>query len=53
MKYIKYFESKNVKKHDKIKNEYCKNNNIRLIRIPYTSINEVNTILNRELGILI
>lgn len=25
-----------VKNHDKIKNEWCKNNNIPLIRIPYT-----------------
>lgn len=29
----KHFES--TKKHDAIKNEYCKNNGIRLIRIPY------------------
>ena len=27
--------SKRYKKHDMIKNEYCKNKNIPLIRIPY------------------
>ena len=30
---IKTFNS--TKKDDKIKNEYCKKNNIKLIRIPY------------------
>ena len=34
---------------DNIKNEYCKNNNIRLIRIPYTQYNNIEYILNREL----
>lgn len=28
--------------NDKLKNEYCKNNNIKLIRIPYTQINNIN-----------
>lgn len=32
----------NTKKHDKIKNQYCKNNNIRLIRIPYWDYNKLN-----------
>ena len=31
-----------VRLHDKIKNEYCSKNNIRLIRIPYTDIKNVN-----------
>ena len=26
-----------IKKHDNIKNEFCKNNNIKLLRIPYNS----------------
>ena len=33
-----------IKEKDKIKNQYCKNNNIKLIRIPYTDYN----ILNKE-----
>jgi very-short-patch-repair endonuclease len=32
---------------DKIKTEYCKRNNIKLIRIPYFEINNINTILER------
>lgn len=36
---IEYFGGQKAfelrKKHDQIKNEYCKNNNIRLVRIPY------------------
>lgn len=35
--------------HDRIKNDYCSNNGIKLIRIPYTKINKVNEILNFEL----
>ena len=27
---------------DNIKNQYCKNNNIKLIRIPYTDFNKLN-----------
>ena len=33
------------KKHDKIKTEYCQNNNIQLIRIPYTKFNKIEEIL--------
>lgn len=38
---------------DKVKNEYCRNNNIHLIRIPYTSFkdideNYINSLLSRE-----
>jgi very-short-patch-repair endonuclease len=32
--------------HDTIKNEYCKDNNIKLVRIPYWDINNIETILN-------
>ena len=31
---------------DKIKNEYCKNNNIRLIRISYKDFNKIDSILH-------
>lgn len=34
--------------HDEIKNEYCKNNNIKLVRIPYWNINDIETILSNE-----
>lgn len=33
---------KNTQYHDKIKNEWCKNNNITLIRIPYTHLKEIS-----------
>ena len=36
---------------DKIKNEYCKNNNIRLVRIPYSEYDNIENILNKELKI--
>lgn len=32
----KLFYNENIEKHDKIKNNWCKENNIPLIRIPYT-----------------
>lgn len=35
-----------TKLHDSIKNEYCKNNNITLIRIPYWKFNNIETILD-------
>lgn len=31
-----------VQEHDKIKNNYCFNNNIPLIRIPYEKVNKIN-----------
>lgn len=34
---------------DKIKNRYCKENNIKLIRIPYWKIDKINELLNNEL----
>lgn len=34
---------------DTIKNEYCKNNNIKLIRIPYWKFDEIEKILELEL----
>jgi len=38
-----------TKKHDQIKNNYCKKNNIKLIRIPYWESNNYKNILNDEL----
>lgn len=38
-----------VKKHDDIKNNYCKANGIFLIRIPYWKINTIETYLNMQL----
>ena len=29
------YNTERVKKHDEIKNKYCKDNNIKLLRIPY------------------
>ena len=37
------------RKHDNIKNEYCKNNNIKLIRISYLKIDSIQSILHNEL----
>lgn len=38
-------------KHDKMKNEYCKKNGIKLIRIPYWKGSKINEILSKELNI--
>jgi hypothetical protein len=35
--------------NDKIKNKYCKNNNIKLIRIPYWQLYKINDILKKWL----
>jgi very-short-patch-repair endonuclease len=40
---------KYMKNNDDIKNNYCKDNNIKIIRIPYTQINKINNILNKVL----
>jgi hypothetical protein len=37
--------------HDKRKNEYCQNNNIPLLRIPYWEFNNIEEILVKELKI--
>lgn len=41
-----------TKINDKIKDEYCKNNNIHLLRIPYWDFNNIETILNDYLRCL-
>jgi len=44
---IKYAEERLVKQqyHDRLKDEYCENNNIKLIRIPYWEFEKVEQIL--------
>ena len=37
--------------HDAIKNAYCEDHNIKLIRIPYWELNNVESILNNNLNI--
>lgn len=41
----------NIRKHDVIKNKYCVNNNINLVRISYQEIDEVDKILNKIIHI--
>lgn len=38
-----------TKRRDELKNEYCKNNNIHLIRIPYYQLKLIDNILEKEL----
>jgi hypothetical protein len=38
-----------VKKHDKIKYDYCQSHGIKLIYIPYWEFNNIANILNKEL----
>jgi hypothetical protein len=38
-----------IRVRDNIKNEYCINNNIKLIRIPYWKLNNIDSILEKEL----
>ena len=42
---------KNQKHRDSIKDEYCKNNNIKLIRIPYWEYDNIEKILIKELNL--
>lgn len=43
------YSIENLKKHDKIKNEYCSQHNIQIIRIPYWEFKNINTILDNQL----
>lgn len=43
----KQFELQQLR--DQIKNEYCENNNIKLLRIPYWEFKNIKEILNKEL----
>ena len=47
----KTFELQKIK--DKIKDDYCKNNNIRLIRIPASKFKNIEQILIEELNLKI
>lgn len=50
--YIDIFKNgsfEGVKFRDKLKNEYAKNNNIKLIRIPYWDFDNIETILRTQL----
>lgn len=38
-----------LKKNDKIKTDYCNKNNIKLVRIPYTRYEQVETILKKDI----
>jgi len=38
------------KNRDNIKSKYCQDNNIKLLRIPYTEFNDIEDILKRELS---
>jgi len=40
-----------LKIHDKLKNEYCKKHNIKLLRIPYWDYDNIEKILKKELEI--
>lgn len=42
-------EFERIKNHDAIKDKFCKENNIKLIRIPYTEYVNITQILDREL----
>lgn len=41
---------KRTKKHDNIKNTYCKSNNIKLVRIPYWDFDNIEQILDEVLS---
>jgi len=45
-------EFRRLQIHDKLKDEYCKNNNIRLLRIKWCDLDNIETILEKELNIL-
>ena len=40
---------KKVKRSDSIKDKYCKDNGIKLIRIPYTKIKDIGMILKEKI----
>lgn len=50
--YMKMYENDGYEEliiHDERKNKYCKNNNIRLLRIPYWEFDNITNILTKEL----
>lgn len=51
----KYYDAQNfemIQLHDKHKNQYCKDNNIPLLRIPYWKFDNIEEILNEWTAIL-
>jgi very-short-patch-repair endonuclease len=40
-----------TQKHDKIKNQYCKDNNINLLRIPYLDGHNIEEIISKQLNL--
>jgi len=46
---LKIYEE--TKQRDKLKNKYCKENNIELLRIPYSKLNSINKILKRKFNV--
>ena len=44
-------EFERLQYHDRLKNEYCKNNNIKLLRIPYWDFDNIEQILKNELNL--
>lgn len=40
-----------TKKHDEIKNQYCKDNHINLLRIPYWDGNDIEEIITKQLNL--
>lgn len=47
--HFKHSKLNYVQLHDTIKNNYCKSNNIKLIRIPYWDFDDIESILHREI----
>jgi hypothetical protein len=47
----RYKKLMEMKINDKIKNEYCENNKIELLRIPYWQFDEIEQILIKELNL--
>jgi len=43
---------KKVQIHDKLKDDYCKEHNIKILRIPYKDFDNIEAILTKELNIL-
>lgn len=53
--YKKYYDDQNFetqKIHDNLKNEYCKEKNIKLLRIPYWKFDNIEEILNDKLSLV-
>lgn len=50
-KYNEYKMYEDTKNRDSVKNAYCKDNGIKLIRIPYTEFENIENILVKELNL--